>query len=125
MKNQPTPKVSRADVERVAARDFHETDLAAILAILDEYGLEQWHCEKDRVHLAALKLSGADPGALRMWIDRACGKDSTHYYDYRDLLMNAEYPEDAKLLDEKYVKGGRGKVYEADWRQYQKWLNQS
>lgn len=125
MKDQPTPKVSKADVERVAARDFPKAPIAEILAILNEYDPKDWHNERDRVHLAALKLSGGDIAELRMWVARACCKDSTAYYDYRDLLMNAEYPEDAKSNDAKYGKGERARVYEADWKQYQDWLNKA
>ena len=53
--------------------------------ILSSYGRESFHLEVDRVHLGILKLSGADLSAIESWTKLACD-------DFRDLLIEAEYP---------------------------------
>lgn len=113
--DQPTPRVSRADVERIALRDFSSASLVEVLAILDEYGAEDHHREKDRVQLAVLKLSGGNRERLRREIEEAkC--------DYRDVLSPAEYPTypwDAHKLPPEE----RKKIIAADLKQYTDWLN--
>jgi hypothetical protein len=52
---QPHPTVTRGDVERIVRRDFPADREPEILAMLNEYGTEDWHREPDRVHLAILK----------------------------------------------------------------------
>lgn len=113
--DQPTPRVSRADVERIARRDFPHASFVEVLAILDKYGAEDYHREKDRVQLAVLKLAGGSREKLRREIEEAkC--------DYRDVLSPAEYPSypwDARKLPA----GERKKIIAADWKQYMDWLN--
>jgi hypothetical protein len=113
--DQPTPKVSRADVERVALRDFSRASLVEVMAILDEYGAEDHHREKDRVQLAVLKLAGGRREMLRREIEAA-------KLDFRDILSPAEYPTypwDADKLPPQEQK----KIIAADWKQYTDWLN--
>ena len=54
---QPTPNVTAADVERVVRRDFPADRFADVMAMLNEYGTEDWQREADRVRLAVLKLA--------------------------------------------------------------------
>ncbi len=82
---QPTPNVTRADVERVLRRDFPPERVAEVLAMLDEYGPDDWHREPERVRLAVLKLAAGNLERLRYELEGA-------KRDYRDVLSPAEYP---------------------------------
>lgn len=112
---QLTPKVSRADVERVLRRDFPSNLLSDVLQILDEYGTEEHHREKERVQLAVLKLSAGSQERLRREIQETkC--------DYRDVLSPAEYPDypyHITALSNEEQK----RIIDADWKQYSDWLN--
>lgn len=115
---QRVPSVSRADVERVVRRDFPSGRWATVFGTLDGYvsGSGSPH----RVQLAALKLSSGDLDSLREWIEQA-------NLDPRDVLVAAEYPsafsrwQAIALLSDDEREG----VYDADWRQYQRWLQRS
>ncbi len=112
--NQPTPNVTRDDVERVVRRDFVADQYGSVMGILAEYSHER---EPHRVHLAVLKLAAGKLDELRRGIETAkC--------DYRDVLAYAEYPaymkksfRIAKLPPEE-----QRKIIDADWRQYDGWL---
>ena len=56
-----------------------------VIGILSSYGHEDFHREVDRVRLGILKLSGADLAEIKRWTNVACS-------DFRDLLVDAEYP---------------------------------
>ena len=117
MKEQPTPKVSRAEVLRVIRRDFPSVMEADVLAVLDRYGRSDWQQECARVQLAILKLAQGDIGALRQHTDIACS-------DYRDVLAAAEYPAYSRHgWSTPFAPGEREKTFEADWKQYQTWLH--
>ncbi len=116
MKTQPIPKVTRKDVLRVIRRDFPDVPESDVLAILEQYRLDDWNREVDRVHLAVLKLSNGKLKALRDYTDLACD-------DYRDVLAPAEYPAHSKHGWSTHFKHGqRAKTYQDDWNQYQQWL---
>jgi hypothetical protein len=114
---QPTPNVTSADVERVVRRDFPVERFVEVMAILKEYGTEEWQREADRVRLATLKLAAGSIERLRFEVEGAKA-------DYRDVLGPAEYPGYGKRV------GGRRKlpleeverIIDADWKQYQDWL---
>jgi hypothetical protein len=116
MTDQPTPNITRADVERIAAREFPHA-AAGALAILDEYGAEDWHREAERVRMAALKLARGDLERLRAAI-------ATAKCDYRDVLAPAEYPEYCRSIDPSRAVSPeeRQRVIDADSRQYMDWL---
>src|SRR5262249_52152388 len=80
MVEQPLPRVTRADVERIIRREFLPAQYDTVLALLAEYGREA-----HRVHLALLKLSAGDVDALQSNLEAA-------KRDYRDVLAWAEYP---------------------------------
>lgn len=110
---QPTPNVSRADVERVARREFSPELFAQVIAILDEYTDR----ERDRVQLATLKLAAGNLQELRRYVEWAkC--------DWRDVLGPAEYPRYEKKMFsiEKLSPEERQKIIDADWKQYSDWL---
>lgn len=85
--------------------------------MLDEYGTEDWHRERDRVRLAVLKLAAGDMERLRYQVEGA-------KMDYRDVLGPAEYPGYGKrwFHIEKLSPEERQRIIEADWKQYQDWL---
>ena len=115
--DQPTPTVTRADVERVVRRDFPADQFDSVMSVLAEYGAETWHRELDRVHLAVLKLAAGSLEGLRREIETAT-------CDYRDALANAEYPAYMKktFRISKLPAEERRKIIDEDWRQYETWL---
>jgi len=116
--NQPTPTVTRADVERVVRRDFPAEAFSEVLTLLDAYGIEDYEREKDRVQLAVLKLAQGNREKLRREIDGAkC--------DYRDTLLSAEYPGYGKRMFhlDKASEEKKSQVIERDWKQYIDWLS--
>jgi hypothetical protein len=115
---QPAPTVTRGDVERIVRRDFPADREPEILAMLNEYGTEDWHREPDRVHLAILKLCGGEFEQLRSQLEAAKA-------DYRDVLSPAEYPGYTKRMFriDRLSKGEQQKIIDADWKQYQDWFS--
>jgi hypothetical protein len=119
MTTQPVPTVTGADVERVVRRDFPEDRTVEVLAMLDEYGTEEWQREPFRVRLAVLKLAAGDIRRLRYEIEGA-------KHDYRDVLGPAEYPGYTRRMFriDKLTEDEQQRIIDADWRQYQEWLAQ-
>jgi hypothetical protein len=120
MTGQPTPSVTRADVERIVRREFAAAAAAEAAAILDEYGGEPWQRDRERVQLAALKLATGSLDELRRHV--AVAKR-----DYRDVLAAAEYPaymqRSAPGLS--VPDSERQGIYEADWEQYRRWFERT
>jgi hypothetical protein len=114
--HQPVPTVTRADVERIARRDFAPADVSRALAILDEYQSDGG--SPSRVQLAVLKLAAGDISALRREIETAkC--------DYRDVLAYAEYPRYSREIGFDDVSDSvKQTVIDEDWRQYEIWFKQ-
>ena len=115
--NQPTPTVSRLDVERVVRRDFPSEAFSDVMSVLDGYGTESFQREKERVQLAVLKLAGGSHEKLRRGIEEAkC--------DYRDVLSPAEFPGYSKRVFriDKVPEEDRRNVIDSDWKQYSDWL---
>jgi hypothetical protein len=75
---------TREDVLAAAARDFPREDPASIMAILDLYGTEPAHRERERVQMDILVVSGGDMNKLLQYVDLA-------RMDYRDVIVMAEY----------------------------------
>ena len=95
---------------------FPDTDIAStVLALLDSYGIESWHFEKDRVQLAILKLSDGELEKLSSLVELASS-------DFRDMLAPAEYPEEfsaafSTQADEMH------NIRQRDRDQYLRWLD--
>jgi len=108
--NQPTPEVSKHDIERLIRRDFSEKDVEEVYAILSKIEVEKF-----RVCAAALKLSNGSLAKLK------CNVNS----DYRDLLACAEYPNYMKKVRsfEKNPSENTKRIFALDWQQYQNWFN--
>jgi hypothetical protein len=66
-------------------RVFPDEAESEVTQILDEYGVENYEHERERVQFAILKLSGGDKDELLRWV-------KTAKMDYRDALALAEYP---------------------------------
>ncbi len=109
--------VTADDVERIVRRDYSPDRVDEVLAILNEYGSEDWHPELDRVRMAVLKLAGGKFDQLR-------GHTEAAKMDFRDVLSEAEYPLATKkwFHIDKLSEEERQKVYDADRKQYQDWL---
>lgn len=113
------PKVTELDVRRIICRDFPSEVTEYVLRKLELYGCESWHREKHRVHLAILKIANGDLGKVERNIAVAV-------IDYRDVLAEAEYPEQYRLgfvgMDTTSP-SQLMEIEQRDWKQYQEWLN--
>src|SRR5881398_3047003 len=78
------------EVVAVVQKTFPESNWENVIQLLDEYGVEPYERERERVQLAILKLSEGNEEKLREFV--AVAKR-----DYRDVLFWAENPEEAKL----------------------------
>ena len=81
---------SRAGVVAAVRASFPSADPDAILAVLDEYGVEAYQRERDRVQLAIVNLTAGDEAKLRYFVEVA-------KQDYRDVLFWSDNPEEAKI----------------------------
>jgi len=110
---QPTPNVTRADVERIVRRDFRSDEVATVFRMLERYALS----ERQRVQLAVLKLAGGDIDAVHHHLEVALR-------DPRDVLCSAEYPAYSEkwLRNEPIPSDEAKRLSDADWKQYEEWL---
>jgi hypothetical protein len=76
---------TRDDVIAAITRDFPDEDLATMLAVLDEYGVERYERERERVQLAIIALSSGNIDRLLDYIDLA-------KKDWRDILFWPDGP---------------------------------
>jgi hypothetical protein len=87
-----------------------------VVGILGAYGREDFHREVDRVHLGILKLSGTDLVEIKSWTNVACS-------DFRDLLVDAEYPLTfSKDRLKERDPGKYAKLEKKERDQYDQWL---
>jgi hypothetical protein len=112
---QPTAKVTSADVERIVRRDFDTDRVVEVLALLEQYGAETGHREVHRVRAAALKLAAGSVERLRIEIETA-------KLDYRDVLASAEYPGYGSVRIAELPADEQRRVVDADWKQYREWF---
>jgi hypothetical protein len=81
---------TRDDVIRALRKTFPGGDVDQFLKLLDQYGVEAYEPERERVQIAILALSEGDEAKLTHFIDAAKG-------DYRDVLAWAEHAEEMEL----------------------------
>lgn len=109
-------KYTRELVMKKVKDVFPKEDVSKIMSILDQYGVESYEQERERVQIAILKLSEGEVKELEEGVKVA-------RQDYRDVLAYAEYPlemkEEAWTLDEQKAK----EIREKDRKQYLEWLN--
>lgn len=119
MPSQPhTPTTDRGLVHALAAREFPRLAPELIVELLDEYGHQPWQTERDRVHLAILKLADGDEDDLLHWITIACR-------DSRDVLAAAESPLQSRYHPTRWdsaPQAERAQVLAQDRAQYEVWL---
>lgn len=112
--DQPTPDVTEADVQRVLRRDFEPADAVQVESLLRaaDPGLSP------RVALAVLKLSAGSVDAVRVHLEAA-------RRDWRDVVAQAEYPTYMRTVpgDGSLGSTRRDEIIQADWEQYNGWLN--
>ena len=115
--SQHIPNVNRADVERVATRDFPADKVSQIFTLLSRYGIESYHQEIDRVHLDILKLADGDLDRVSQEVENAC-------CDFRDTILAAEYPNYGKKMFQidKFPPEERRSISNKDKEQYELWL---
>ena len=111
MDHQPVPQVTREDVLRIVARDVPPEQQAEVLRELAALGASA----KPRVQLAVLKLVDGRLAELPRHLAFA-------RRDWRDVVMWAEYPADAKISWHSPAEAHHP-AYQADWEQYQAWLH--
>jgi hypothetical protein len=111
---QPVPKVSQADALRIIARDFEPPNRERIRVLLADPELTL----SPRALLAVLKLSNGDVGLVAANLESA-------RTDWRDVIAYAEYPAYMRATSgsTRLSADRRGELIEADWTQYQSWLN--
>jgi len=116
--SQPHPDVTQADLERIVRRDFPADRESEVLAMLNEYGHEEWQRERERVRAAILKLAAGSLEQLRVQVEAAKA-------DYREVLGPAEYPGYGKhwFRMDRLSGDERGRIIDADWKQYQDWFS--
>ena len=113
---QPVPKVSSADVARIAKREFGPTEESNVVQLLSEIPSHGFHHDPYRVQLAVLKIAGGNR-------ERLLAAIATASRDARDVIAYAEYPRymrqsSADVSDVSI----RPEVIQDDWRQYVTWL---
>ncbi|HEV3243355.1 MAG TPA: hypothetical protein VGZ31_02970 [Chthoniobacterales bacterium] len=81
---------SRDEVLAAVQKAFPESSQTQVLESLDNYGIESYERERERVQFAILKLSEGNEEKLREFVVVA-------KRDYRDVLFWAENPEEARL----------------------------
>lgn len=109
---------SRETVIAKIRRIFPRRDPEDILALLDEYGADSSEPERDRVHLAILKICQEQGGS---GLERLIRKAKT---DYRDMLAWAEYPGQMSAEWQSGSPAERKRIIAEDRRQYDAWLNE-
>lgn len=114
---QPTPKVTEKDIKRIVLRDFPSSETEKVHEILELYGKEKYEREAYRVRAASLKISAGKIEILKKVIEGA-------KQDFRDVLMDAEYPECKKKVFKDLDKKEEKEIYKADWNQYMIWFKQ-
>jgi hypothetical protein len=101
---------SREDVKRIVRREFPAQNEDEILKLLDSYGTESYHRERERVQLAVLKLAEGNIDDLLHYLSAAI-------VDYRDVLIWAEY---ARAND--YPASEKETHDRLDREEYQSWF---
>ena len=112
----PPERPTLSDVLAKIKSVFPDRESAAVLAVLDRYGVERHEQEQRRVQLAILKLCDeAKTPDLEGTVEHAKG-------DFRDVLAWAESPNlGARSVSTDSAK--KAKLTAKDEAQYQAWIN--
>jgi len=109
---QYVPTVTNNDVERILIRDYPETSHNKIKELIEKSNQEP------RVIVACFKNSGGNTEAFVKEIEAAA-------IDFRDVLVDAEYPNYAKetFKTNKLNVKEKNQLIKEDKEQYIKWFN--
>jgi hypothetical protein len=111
MPTQPIPKVTDADVDRIAHRDFGVEHAQIVLSALSKYGPENGP-ECPRVRVGILRLALGDLTRISECVALAL-------QDYRDVIMDAEMPNYPwRSNDESRSQ----QIINRDWKAYCTWF---
>jgi hypothetical protein len=104
-------------VARVVRRDFSEEKFDAVMAVINEDGIERSERGGPGVYLAILKLASGNLEKLKDAVRMAKS-------DWRDVLGAAVYPErySAGPQFRELPVREQQRIVDGDWRQYQDWL---
>jgi hypothetical protein len=81
---------SREEVIAAVRAAFPRSEAREILALLEQYGVEPYERERERVQLAIVALSEGNKDKLLYFL-------SVAKQDYRDVLFWSDHPEEAKI----------------------------
>jgi hypothetical protein len=109
---QPIAKISDRTLERLISRDFGINANEVKQKLLKVNSTPNG---KNRISAAILKLANKDVNAIYKLIE---GNN-----DFRDIVINAEYPRCAKLGFDTIKKSVMKQIYLEDWKEYSTWLN--
>ena len=113
---QPFAKVDHKTLERIIHREFGdrarevEQKLQGVTEVLPN--------DKNRISAAIIKLAAKDINAIDNLVEMSNN-------DFRDILANAEYPRCFDMGFGEIEKNKLKKIYFADWKYYQNWLNKT
>jgi hypothetical protein len=114
--DQPVPKISLVDIERIINRDYSQYSTDIIIELLKNYKTDEGNY---RIWAAILKNGNGNIDLLKQNIDLAIT-------DFRDVISTAEYPEYSNKVgfdDDKLSKKQLRNIINKDWDQYRNWLN--
>ncbi len=111
---QRVPRYLEADLPRIVRRDYPEALWQEAEALLATYGKEPHEAEVLRIRIDCLKIANGDMEELRNCILLAKA-------DYRDVIVNAEYPSMAKYTGDFSSRQARARM-RSDWNQLMRWL---
>ena len=113
--HQPAAIITDKTLDKIIRRDYGDN----FKEVTEKLSTIKSDSPKGRNRLAAavLRLSNGDLAKIDSYIDK-CN------YDYRDIVMQAEYPRSSKLGFDKTTSDKSKQIYLDDWTDYANWLNQ-
>lgn len=111
---QPVAKVSSQQIEKIVKFQYDD-QYNAVMAKLDSLNIDSPQV-KNRIKAAILKLANGEYDKIDNYLDSA-------NFDYRDLIVLAEYPRNWKHGFDEIPDQMRKKEYLDDWKEYRTWLN--
>jgi hypothetical protein len=110
---QPVAKVTSYQIERIIKSQYFDK-YDSVIAKLDSVNIDSLKV-KNRIKAAILKLANGEYEKIDKYLNTA-------NFDFRDLIVLAEYPRNWEHGFDKIPDEMRKKEYLEDWSEYQKWL---
>ena len=111
--HQPTPNITDKILERVIQNDYPK-DFADVKTKLELINSDS-RMGKNRFAAAILRLADRDSTKIDSLVEM-CNND------FRDVLMQAEYPRVFKDDSDEIDQADKREIYLADWTEYSNWL---